>query len=1010
MLHQHRFHLNTIFACHNSRYNSAVQRDTATHDHLTWRSKSGASSSPLIPLRDRRLLFVIAFAVFVGFLAYQVPLVAHISIGQFGDRLFLNSGEGQGELDRATFYGDEIDGAPGNNRSRWTRSIATISMPGVGNGRSLQLTVTAQGWPADVLASTPRQPIISVLANGQALGTFVPTDAWAEYHFGVPAVPLGTALDITFQASGTFTSTATYIDPRPKGIRLKDIAVRGSAAPFTLPAAFPVALLALDGVICLLALIALTRYPNLAFVLTALTIIGMAFGLAFMRLWAIALLPWCTVGFSILLFFGWRTTMVSWLRRISECYTASNALGWGLVAMLWVWLGYLVVRISTIVQLLKLDLFSQDVPLWSIVGMTGLGVVLLALVYGDKGLPHVARLLVQGYASRRGALAILVALMVVWVGYEASVIANIPYVGHADYADNAVVARNLIAGRGWVVDYVTQFYQLYDGVTRPQETWPLLQPVWVAPFLAAFGSYAWAAKIPNLLFTVALAMLIFAIGARIWDRRVGLTAVFFILTNYLFFTLVIYVTSDLAFTVFSFGAIGLLFRATDAHKAPVFPSRGGLQVRQRGAKARRPLFPLGWLLLGSSVCTGLMLLQKPASGGLIALGMGLWFVGHVWHTRFADGVAPPIAASYRMTVRTFLARLAPVAAWAVIAMLVLSPYLVRNVWLFGTPFYSTESRDAWVIEYTTVWDMIYKVYVPSVDPTVDGPPDRSWVLRWGFDRSWLKLVHQVEALREYMLPPWVGLPLNLGNVSIGKVNLAPLLFDMGAWLAGIGVLGALWARHRLVALLLASFGPYVLFLLTYWHANEERYFVMVMPWLALLASFALWQGYDYIARIGRGRWTPVALALVLASSVLVVQPSWPRIAEKITLEPQLYTADLAAYTWLRDHSAKGDVAMTRNPWQLNWQSERPALMIPYTTDRQVFLRLARHYQVRYLVLDSLQRPRLDVRQMLDALLSDPSIGFERVYSTSAMTTSKGEMTTSIYRFPANYGGVAELRP
>ena len=114
--------------------------------------------------------------------------------------------------------------------------------------------------------------------------------------------------------------------------------------------------------------------------------------------------------------------------------------------------------------------------------------------------------------------------LLIWIGYEAYVVAGLPYVGHADYADNAVVARNLLAGRGWVVDYVTQYYQLYSGVTRPQETWPLLQPVWIVPFFALFGPTAWAAKIPNLLFTAALALLIYTAGARLWDRRVGLTA------------------------------------------------------------------------------------------------------------------------------------------------------------------------------------------------------------------------------------------------------------------------------------------------------------------------------------------------------------------------------------------------------------------------------------------------------------------------------------------------------
>ena len=41
-------------------------------------------------------------------------------------------------------------------------------------------------------------------------------------------------------------------------------------------------------------------------------------------------------------------------------------------------------------------------------------------------------------------------------------------------------------------------------MTHPQETWPLLQPVWIVPFFALFGAEAWAAKIPNLLFTPLL--------------------------------------------------------------------------------------------------------------------------------------------------------------------------------------------------------------------------------------------------------------------------------------------------------------------------------------------------------------------------------------------------------------------------------------------------------------------------------------------------------------------------
>jgi len=95
--------------------------------------------------------------------------------------------------------------------------------------------------------------------------------------------------------------------------------------------------------------------------------------------------------------------------------------------------------------------------------------------------------------------------------------------------------------------------------------------------------------------------------------------------------------------------------------------------------------------------------------------------------------------------------------------------------------------------------------------------------------------------------------------------------------------------------------------------------------------------------------------------------------------------------------------MTRNPWQLNWHSERPALMIPYTTDQETFLRLARHYRVRYLVLDTLQRPAPEVRRMLDAMIADPHLGFREVYRTPMYRADfRGvtkELTAVVYALP-----------
>src|SRR5690606_33462781 len=109
--------------------------------------------------------------------------------------------------------------------------------------------------------------------------------------------------------------------------------------------------------------------------------------------------------------------------------------------------------------------------------------------------------------------------------------------------------------------------------------------------------------IPNLLFTIALAVLIYAAGARLWDRRVGLTAALFVLTSYLFFRLLIYATADLAFVVLSFGAIWTLYLAAGGARRAAADGQRAAAGLWAAARTRR-------LLLGSAALTGLMILQK----------------------------------------------------------------------------------------------------------------------------------------------------------------------------------------------------------------------------------------------------------------------------------------------------------------------------------------------------------------------------------------------------------------
>lgn len=146
---------------------------------------------------------------------------------------------------------------------------------------------------------------------------------------------------------------------------------------------------------------------------------------------------------------------------------------------------------------------------------------------------------VDALGKGRLAAGILLGATLLYAGLSLWVIAQNDWIGHADYAENAVVARNFVAGRGLTVDYVAQFYEEHPGISHPAETWPLLQPLMITPFFAAFGPQTWAAKLPNLFVMVGLVWAVFAVASRLWDARVGLLAGLLTLAHPYFFNSVL---------------------------------------------------------------------------------------------------------------------------------------------------------------------------------------------------------------------------------------------------------------------------------------------------------------------------------------------------------------------------------------------------------------------------------------------------------------------------------------
>ncbi|HZG69275.1 MAG TPA: glycosyltransferase family 39 protein, partial [Herpetosiphonaceae bacterium] len=616
-------------------------------------------------------------ALLIGLWIYRLPTRTAVPVGSLGDRLFLDS---SAALDASPemagqWYADEL-GA--NGRSRWTRSRARLGFPSLGGGDAT-LTFRVQGWPADVLRSDIQQPAVTarIIQSGGSraeIGRFEPTSEWQDYPITIPAgARTGSSLVVELETSAVFTATRQFPDVRPKGIRVDHVTLAVASPVTPLAAGWP-ALLLLTGSVLLMA-VACRRLT--ASVGTATSAAGALAAasiavLVLWRPWAAALMPLSLLPALIaglpLLWSGLATSTRAAGQRLRMGAIPATAVlaalaGTGLLLLADA--GYSGSIGPMLRDLSEPDRLLQILPL--ILGG-------LLLVFSPALLPGILRVLRRWLVAGWLAPMLLALAGGVILGWELQLLRTLPFTGHADYADNAVVARSLLRGQGWQVPYVTQFYELVPGGTvhRPQETWPLLQPVWMVPFMALLGPTALAARLPNLVFNLVLLLLVYHVGARIWDRRTGLLAALLTLFNHFFFLLTVYSTTDLGFVVLSMAAIALFFRAATTEP-------GGRTVLQ-------------WSLAG--LITGLMGLQKP-TGAIFAAGMLLWIVLRRWR-----GAPLP----WRGLI-----------AWAGMAGVVVLPYVIRNLVLFGQLHYSTERYDAWILGFggtsREAWEDIYRIYL-----------------------------------------------------------------------------------------------------------------------------------------------------------------------------------------------------------------------------------------------------------------------------------------------------------
>ena len=459
-------------------------------------------------LRRRSLWLTLLAALVFGVLAYQFRSVYVVPVGSWYDRVAIHDG----------WWGDEL---ADNQRYRWTSGHSEVEFANLGtlNYGSYYLAITT--WPA---TQNPN-PKLTITVGGQELAPYSVDEKSGEYdfRFGHLLLDSGTNSSRLLINAPTFTVPG---DSRTLGVRVTQIRIEGAGTndiDIYTPPLTPLLDLIL---IALFAYLTIIRKRIIGIVVSILAPIIAAYSLLLNTSLSVWLLPLATVFALALLLITWRNELFGWYPPLIAHLRALPGDN-----------GQRIVKTDKRIGPADNENVGAQFIAPSADAMQG--VINQAPTKAENSKPK---------TQNSKLTLVLIAAMIVYAVFALWLIANVDFIGHADYADNAVVARNIAHGLGATTDYVAQFYTQYPSVQHATDTWPLLQPLITVPFLL-ISDTTFAAKLPNLILMLVLTTSVFYAGKRIWDARVALLAALLILVSPAFLGMVVYPINDLAFTL-----------------------------------------------------------------------------------------------------------------------------------------------------------------------------------------------------------------------------------------------------------------------------------------------------------------------------------------------------------------------------------------------------------------------------------------------------------------------------
>jgi hypothetical protein len=495
------------------------------------------------------------------------------------------------------------------------------------------------------------------------------------------------------------------------------------------------------------------------------------------------------------------------------------------------------------------------------------------------------------------------------------IISNDSSIGDEDAAVYALQGHAVARGEGLMSSVVGCHYTTYESVHHPEDYWPPLQSYLVACSRKLTGNSIFSDKLPNVIGFSVLIISVFLISLSFFQPPVAVLG-----------SLLCLVCADLA--LYAIGSRSDLWQVLLLIVCFYFFSGAFTDNRSWFRNAA---------IAGAAA--GLAYLQRSISLLIVPTCLA-W---PLLHAVFTAKTAP-------QALTTAKRWLLPCAVFCALFAVVILPYSVRNYKLFDSilpgllpawgavnleeyiRYPDARSSDRIDASLSTMQSMrnVYFDKMPSID--LRSQFYRTAMIRRGLKEIGIQLIMFKRSL----------------IIEFTLIVLACLSFFL------------LHGRARGVLSLFLIYLALSLPSIPFTAHAEQRYFIFVIPFTCMYATFMLFELEKFLLAGSAGnrvfRYTYRAfIGCLLAFLFLVPAVKLYRSAfTRISTPQQLVTIG----TWLRAHTDSSTVIMSTAPYRISYYAQRPVVMLPDTTPDMI-RRVCDHYGISMLAVPPAETSRLD---------------------------------------------------